>query len=88
MLRDGPYGAPGQQARASGPIPWSDEPDLLRWARSERGGRSAARPADGWRRLLASGPDLRVLPIVLVGLLLFAIFFVIGYLMPLMIPLH
>jgi serine/threonine protein kinase len=87
-----PYAPPSQprSSRLTSPIPWSDDPEVARYAANPSGrtGRlgppkSRPRPRVGLERR-----GFRVLPVVVVGVVLFIACFVAGYVMPLVLSLH
>jgi serine/threonine protein kinase len=77
-----PYGSPHGTPTSAPAIPWRDEPALARWAASPpySPGARAGLPRESRR--------LGVLPVVAIGVVLFIVCFVVGYLMPLIIPLR
>lgn len=84
-----PYRAPSATARLTSPIAWSDEPEVARWAASPSRPSWPARVrsvvgTSGGRASRRRGID--VVPVLLVGLVLFVLFFLIGYLAPLILP--
>ena len=86
-----PYRAGSVTGRLAPPIPWSDDPQVARWAASpSRPSWSAA--VRLYIGSVITGVDGRrgigVLPVLLVGLVLFIVFFLIGYVAPLILPIH
>lgn len=79
----------GQPARSSTPIAWSDDPEARRavdaWMASARNPGLGAGPLGDSLLRVFGGQRFRVLPVVLIGLALFALCFVVGYLVPLVI---
>jgi serine/threonine protein kinase len=92
-LRAGPSGAlrsygPSSQAGAyhpAAPIPWSDDPQVARWAAEGMGRPYALGPSSGRRGIAAERKGIGVAPVVLIGALVFLICFVIGYVAPVVI---
>jgi hypothetical protein len=95
-----PHGVPSSPARLSAgprigpptgrlstPIAWSDDPEVRRavdeWVASARSPGTGA--LGDWLLWFSGGQRFRVLPVVLLGLALFALCFVLGYLVPLVI---
>jgi serine/threonine-protein kinase len=78
-----------QTGRLSTPIAWSDDPEARRavdeWMASARSPGTGTGALGGWLLRLSGGQRFRVLPVVVVGIALFALCFVLGYLVPLVI---
>jgi hypothetical protein len=65
-------------------LPWSDEPQLQEWATAP-----SSRPARGRSQpILVHAGNVGLLTLLLIGLVLFAICFVVGYFTPTLIPFH
>jgi hypothetical protein len=82
-------GPPSQPTpyRPQPPIPWSDDPQVAQWAaggaRRSRGLSGALGP-----RRAPSGEGVGVVPVVVIGAMLFIVCFLIGYFIPLVVPLR
>lgn len=80
------YGAtpPIPSYRVRPALPWSDEPQLQEWATAP-----SSRPARGRSQpILVHAGNVGLLTLLLIGLVLFAICFVVGYFTPTLIPFH
>ena len=78
---DGPMPA----YRAPVAVPWSDEPQVVQWARQH------SRPIPGamgqsWPARPARSRSVALAPLLLIGVLLFAICLIVGYVVPFVLP--